>query len=164
MVTRWFFSTIELIELGKCLRPSQSQVLTNLMAGVICRALKFVCFTNYEKEIPADVAFLPDFVENTLGQVICQAGMKQLRIAETEKYAHVTYFFNGGIEEKSEGEEHCLVSSPQVSSYDMKPEMSALQITDKLIAAIEEDRFDFILINYANADMVGHTGNISGRR
>jgi 2,3-bisphosphoglycerate-independent phosphoglycerate mutase len=92
---------------------------------------------------------------------LSRAGLKQLRIAETEKYAHVTYFFNGGREIKSLGEDQILVSSPAVSSYDLKPEMSALEVTDKVIKAIEQGGYDFILINFANPDMVGHTGNLN---
>lgn len=122
--------------------------------------LLFVGFTEYEKSLPVEVAFPPEKIKNTLGEVISNAGLKQLRIAETEKYAHVTYFFNGGKETKSEGETHELVPSPPVDSYDLKPEMSANEVTDKLIKAIEEDLYDFILVNFANADMVGHTGNI----
>jgi len=122
--------------------------------------LRFVCFTEYEKDLPAEIAFPQETAKNTLGEVISAAGCTQLRIAETEKYAHVTYFFNGGIEKKFEGEVHELVPSPQVASYDMKPEMSANEITEKLIAHINKDEFDFFLINYANVDMVGHTGNI----
>lgn len=122
--------------------------------------LLFVCFTEYEKDIPVEVAFPPEEIKDTLGEIIANAGLKQLRIAETEKYAHVTYFFNGGRETKSEGETHDLVPSPPVPSYDMKPEMSAFEVTDKLLKAINEDAYDFILVNFANADMVGHTGNI----
>lgn len=122
--------------------------------------LYFACFTEYEEDLPVKVFFPPEKIENTLGSVISRAGFKQLRIAETEKYAHVTYFFNGGLEEKSEGEDHILVPSPQVESYDMKPEMSAFQVTEKIVNAIEENKYDFILVNYANADMVGHTANI----
>ena len=93
------------------------------------------------------------------GDILAQSGRKQLRIAETEKYAHVTFFFNGGREQKFAGEERMLVASPDVATYDMKPEMSAPEVTDKLIAAIRSGRFDFILVNYANTDMVGHTGD-----
>jgi len=121
----------------------------------------FATFTEYEKNLPVEIVFPPEVLKNTLGEVISSAGFKQLRIAETEKYAHVTYFFNGGRETKSEGEDHILVSSPAVSSYDLKPEMSALEVTDKVLKAIEQDSYDFILINFANADMVGHTGNLS---
>ena len=122
--------------------------------------LYFAGFTEYEKGLPMEVVFPPEEITNTLGQVISEAGLKQLRIAETEKYAHVTYFFNGGREEKSEGEDHTLVPSPQVNTYDMKPEMSAIEVTKKVSDAISNDTYDFILINFANADMVGHTGNI----
>jgi 2,3-bisphosphoglycerate-independent phosphoglycerate mutase len=106
------------------------------------------------------VIFPPEEIRNTLGEVIAQAGLKQLRIAETEKYAHVTYFFNGGREEKSNGEDHVLIPSPAVQTYDLKPEMSAMEITKKLLEVIKDDQYDFILVNFANADMVGHSGNI----
>ncbi|MFA5359632.1 MAG: 2,3-bisphosphoglycerate-independent phosphoglycerate mutase [Patescibacteria group bacterium] len=120
----------------------------------------FATFVEYEKNLPVEIVFPPDVLKNTLGEVLSRSGLKQLRIAETEKYAHVTYFFNGGCEVKSEGEDQLLVSSPAVSSYDLKPEMSAIEVTDKVIKAIEQDNYDFILINFANADMVGHTGNL----
>lgn len=123
--------------------------------------LYFACFTEYEKGLPVKIVFESDEIKNTLGDIVAGAGLTQLRIAETEKYAHVTYFFNGGRETKSVGEEHVLVPSPQVSNYDAKPEMSAGEITDKLIGEIESNRHDLIIVNYANADMVGHTGNIS---
>jgi len=122
--------------------------------------LFFVCFTRYEKDLPAEVAFPPETIKNTLGEVVAEARLQQLRIAETEKYAHVTYFFNGGREGKGEGEEHVLVPSPQVASYDLRPEMSAFEITEKLIKVIDEVKYDFILVNFANSDMVGHTGNL----
>jgi len=98
-------------------------------------------------------------LENVFGEVLAQSGCKQLRIAETEKYAHVTFFFNGGQEQKFDGEERILVASPNVATYDLKPEMSAPEVTDKLVAAIRSGTFDFILVNYANTDMVGHTGD-----
>jgi len=122
--------------------------------------LFFICFTEYEKDLPVEVASPPEIITNTLGEIISKAGLKQLRIAETEKYAHVTYFFNGGRENKSEGEDHILVPSPQVVSYDIKPEMSAPEVTKKVLDFISEDKYDFILINFANPDMVGHTGNL----
>ncbi|MFA4941881.1 MAG: 2,3-bisphosphoglycerate-independent phosphoglycerate mutase [Patescibacteria group bacterium] len=122
--------------------------------------LFFAGFIEYEKDLPMEVVFPAEDCANTLGEVISRAGLKQLRIAETEKYAHVTYFFNGGQEAKSEGETHELVPSPQVASYDLKPEMSAAGVTEKVLKAIENDTYDFILVNFANADMVGHTGNI----
>lgn len=122
--------------------------------------LAFVCFSEYEKNLPVEIVFPPESFNNTLGEIIAQAGLKQLRIAETEKYAHVTYFFNGGKEEKLSGEDQILVASPHVASYDLKPEMSAGEVTEKLIKAINEDKYDFILVNYANPDMVAHTGNL----
>ena len=122
--------------------------------------LKFLTFSEYEKGLPVDVLFPPEEFENSLGEVISDAGLKQLRIAETEKYAHVTYFFNGGIEEAFPNEDHILVPSPALESYDQKPEMSAPEITKKVLDAISSEKYDFILINFANADMVGHTANI----
>ena len=108
--------------------------------------------------IPA--LFPPEPLTNILGEVVANAGLKQLRIAETEKYAHVTFFFNGGREQEFAGEERILVPSPNVATYDLKPEMSAPEVTEKLLEAIEADKFDLIVVNYANTDMVGHTGDI----
>ncbi len=122
--------------------------------------LFFASFTKYETGLDIKVAFPPAKITKTLGEIISKAGLKQLRIAETEKYAHVTYFFNGGIETKSKGEDHVLVPSKMVSSYDQIPEMSAPEITNKVIGFVSDDIYDFILINFANADMVGHTGNM----
>lgn len=102
--------------------------------------------------------FPPKNITETLGELVAKAGKKQLRIAETEKYPHVTFFFNGGREEPYEGEERILIPSPKVATYDLKPEMSAPEVTDKLVAAIDSQKFDFIVVNYANGDMVGHTG------
>jgi 2,3-bisphosphoglycerate-independent phosphoglycerate mutase len=97
-------------------------------------------------------------LRNVMGELVAQAGLKQLRIAETEKYAHVTFFFNGGEETLFPGEERILVPSPKVATYDLQPEMSAYEVTDKLVAAIEADTFDLIVVNFANSDMVGHSG------
>lgn len=108
------------------------------------------------KFIPA--LFPQEPLNNILGQVISEAGLKQLRIAETEKYAHVTFFFNGGAEKEFEGEDRILVPSPKIATYDMQPEMSAPEVTDKLVEAIDSDKYDFIVVNYANTDMVGHSG------
>jgi 2,3-bisphosphoglycerate-independent phosphoglycerate mutase len=105
--------------------------------------------------------FPPSELGDTLGEIASKAGLKQLRIAETEKYAHVTFFFNGGEERLFPGEERILVPSPKVATYDLKPEMSAYEVTDKLVAAIESDRFDLVVVNFANTDMVGHTGDLS---
>jgi len=117
----------------------------------------------YSSDLAARIAaLLPDRgLSTTLGEVIAAAGLRQLRVAETEKYAHVTYFFNGGKEAPLTGEERILVPSPDVATYDLAPEMSAAAVTDKLVAAIETGRFDFILVNYANPDMLGHTGNLT---
>jgi 2,3-bisphosphoglycerate-independent phosphoglycerate mutase len=106
------------------------------------------------------VLFPSERLANVLGQVLATAGKKQLRIAETEKYAHVTFFFNGGEEATFDGEERILVPSPKVATYDLQPEMSAAEVTDRLVEAIESDAFDFILVNFANTDMVGHTGDL----
>ena len=99
-------------------------------------------------------------ITNTFGEFLAKNGKKQARIAETEKYAHVTFFFNGGVEEPNEGEDRILVKSPKVATYDLKPEMSAYEVCDKLVAAIKSDMYDVIVINFANPDMVGHTGVI----
>jgi 2,3-bisphosphoglycerate-independent phosphoglycerate mutase len=120
----------------------------------------FCTLTSYGDEFDLPVAFAPQRVENGFGQYIARLGLKQLRIAETEKYAHVTYFFNGGVETPYPGEERILVPSPKVATYDLKPEMSAFEVTEQLEAAIRARRFDAIVCNYANADMVGHTGNL----
>jgi 2,3-bisphosphoglycerate-independent phosphoglycerate mutase len=102
--------------------------------------------------------FAPESLRNTLGEVVAKAGLKQLRIAETEKYAHVTFFLNGGEEMVFDGEERILIPSPKVATYDLQPEMSAHELTDQLVAAISGDTYDLIIVNYANPDMVGHTG------
>ncbi len=121
--------------------------------------LNFVCMTQYDATMPnVDVAFKPQVLTNTLGEYISSKGMAQLRIAETEKYAHVTFFFNGGVEKQYDGEDRILVKSPSVATYDLQPEMSAYEVTDKLIPAIESGKYDMIILNYANCDMVGHTG------
>ena len=118
----------------------------------------FVTLTRYAESLPAPCAYAPTQLENTLGEVISQAGMRQLRVAETEKYAHVTFFFNGGEEQVFPGETRELVPSPSVATYDLAPEMSAEAVTDILVDAIEQRRYDLVVCNYANGDMVGHTG------
>ena len=121
--------------------------------------LYYVCMTQYDATMPnVDVAFKPASLENTFGEYIAKKGLSQLRIAETEKYAHVTFFFNGGRETPYDAEERILVPSPKVATYDLKPEMSAYEVKDKLVEAIKTQKFDFIVVNYANGDMVGHTG------
>ena len=120
---------------------------------------KFVCFTDYDETIVnKDVAFRKVAVTNTFGEWLAANNMTQARIAETEKYAHVTFFFNGGVEEPNAGEDRILVKSPKVATYDLQPEMSAPKVCDKLVEAIKGDKYDVIIVNFANPDMVGHTG------
>lgn len=121
----------------------------------------FCTLTEYNKDFNVPVAYPPEHIRNGFGDYISNLGLTQLRIAETEKYAHVTFFFDGGEERIRPGEERILVPSPDVPTYDLKPEMSAFEVTDKLVAAIESRKFDAIVCNYANADMVGHTGVMS---
>jgi len=119
----------------------------------------FVCFTEYDADFGLEVAFPSRPARQILGEVIAQAGLSQLRIAETEKYAHVTFFFNSGVETPFRGEDRVLIPSPRdVATYDHKPEMNAQQVTEKLLACVAEEDYDFILLNFANPDMVGHTG------
>ena len=121
--------------------------------------LQYYCMTPYDDSFTGvHILFPKDNLTNTLGEYIASKGLKQLHIAETEKYAHVTSFINGGREEPFPGEDRILVASPQVATYDLKPEMSAFEVKDKLVAAINENKYDFIVVNFANADMVGHTG------
>ena len=123
--------------------------------------LYYVCFTQYDETIPnVHIAFKPESLKNTFGEYVSYKGLTQLRIAETEKYAHVTFFFNGGEEKQYQGEDRILVPSPKVETYDMQPEMSANEVTDKVVEAIQSDKYDCIILNYANPDMVGHTGNL----
>lgn len=121
--------------------------------------LQYYCMTPYDASFTGvHILFPKENVENTLGEYLSSLDKKQLHIAETEKYAHVTFFFNGGRETPYEGEERILVASPKVATYDLKPEMSAYEVKDKLVEAIKEEKYDFIVVNYANGDMVGHTG------
>ncbi|MGN7726886.1 2,3-bisphosphoglycerate-independent phosphoglycerate mutase [Luteimonas sp. 22616] len=121
---------------------------------------RFVCLTEYDAKLPAAVAFAPDDLRDTLGELAAANGLKQLRIAETEKYAHVTFFFSGGREDVFDGEERILVPSPKVATYDLQPEMSCPELTAKLVEAIGSGRFDLIVCNIANPDMVGHSGDL----
>lgn len=120
--------------------------------------LYFVCLTHFSESVDGYVAFKPTNLDNTLGEVLSQQGLKQLRIAETEKYPHVTFFFSGGREEKFPGEERILINSPKVATYDLQPEMSAREVTEALLKEIAADKFDAIILNFANPDMVGHSG------
>lgn len=119
----------------------------------------YVCMTQYDATMPnVSVAFKPQSLKNTMGEYLSSLGLKQLRIAETEKYAHVTFFFNGGVEAQYDGEDRILVNSPKVSTYDLKPEMSAYEVSEKVNAAVRSGKYDVIILNFANCDMVGHTG------
>lgn len=129
--------------------------------GPKLKNLFFVTMMTYQDGLPVKIAFPPQYIKEPMGKIISEAGLKQLRIAETEKYAHVTYFFNGGGETVFKGEERAMIPSPDVTSYDQKPDMSAVGITDRLIKEINADKYDFIMLNFANADMVGHTGNLA---
>jgi 2,3-bisphosphoglycerate-independent phosphoglycerate mutase len=119
----------------------------------------YVCMTQYDAQMPnVQVAFHPQTLDNTLGEYISNKGLTQLRIAETEKYAHVTFFFNGGVEDPYLNEDRILVNSPKVATYDLQPEMSAVEVCENVVYAIESGKYDVIILNYANCDMVGHTG------
>ncbi len=121
--------------------------------------LYYVCMTQYDATMPnVHIAFKPQTLENTMGEYLSKLGKTQLRIAETEKYAHVTFFFNGGVEKQYEGEDRILVASPKVATYDLQPEMSAYEVTDKVVEAVESGKYDVVILNFANCDMVGHTG------
>lgn len=121
--------------------------------------LSYVCMTQYDATMPnVDVAYKPESLTNTFGEYLSKNDLTQLRIAETEKYAHVTFFFNGGVEKQYPGEERILVKSPSVATYDLQPEMSAYEVTDKMVEAVRSGKYDALILNYANCDMVGHTG------
>ncbi|WP_277630874.1 2,3-bisphosphoglycerate-independent phosphoglycerate mutase [Atopococcus tabaci] len=122
--------------------------------------IKFVTMTQYTADMEADVMFPPVFLKNVIGQVLADNGLRQLRIAETEKYPHVTFFMNGGTNEEFEGESRTLIPSPQVETYDLKPEMSAYEVGDSLVKDLEADKFDAVILNFANPDMVGHSGKL----
>ncbi len=119
----------------------------------------FITMTEYEENLPVNVAFPPLKITNSVGEYVAKQGLKQLRIAETEKYAHVTFFFNGGEEKQYAGEDRILVPSPKIATYDLQPEMSAYEVTEKLVNAIRSQKYDLIICNFANPDMVGHTGD-----
>ncbi len=151
-------------------RPDRARQLTkafvlpgfNKFERNYIKDLYFVTLTEYEKDLPVVVAYNPVIVRNSLAETLSKAGLKQLHIAETEKYAHVTFFLNGTIEDAFPGEERILIPSPKVSSYDEAPEMSASEVSKETVKAIDSGKFDFIVTNFANADMVGHTGDLAG--
>ncbi len=132
---------------------------TEFTRNKFLKSLNFISMTQYSANLKTQIIFPPIQLNNTLGEVIAKHGLSQLRIAETEKYAHVTFFLNGGREVKFNNEDRILIPSPKIATYDLQPEMSAITLTDKLIAEIAKDKYDVIICNYANADMVGHTGN-----
>ena len=152
-------------------RPDRAREITRTLVdpqfdGFVRREgffpLTYVCMTQYDATMPnVEVAFHPQTLVNTFGEVISKAGLTQLRIAETEKYAHVTFFFNGGVETTYPGEDRALIPSPKVATYDLKPEMSAYEVTDELLARLDSGKYDVVILNYANCDMVGHTGVFS---
>ena len=140
--------------------PSPSSLSEGFTRTKISKLL-FVTMTEYREGLPVEVAFPPKKIEYPLARIISDAGLKQFHIAETQKYAHVTYFFNGGIEEPFKGQNNFLVPSPRVASYAKKPEMSAPQISKELCKEVNSNKYDFIVINFANLDMVGHTGDLA---
>ena len=131
---------------------------TGFTRKVVPNLSKFVMLTRYQASIDAPVAYMPEELKNSIGEYLSGLGKTQLRIAETEKYAHVTFFFSGGREDEYLGEKRILIPSPNVATYDLKPEMSAYEVTDELVNAINSGEFDLLVVNYANGDMVGHTG------
>ncbi len=137
-------------------RPDRARQLTKLFMDFPAH---FVTLTKYDDTFNVPFAFDIEKIKNTFGEIISKHGLKQLRIAETEKYAHVTYFFNGGEEKPFKGEERCLIQSPKIATYDLKPEMAAYEVTKEVIKRIDSNKYDVIILNYANPDMVGHTGN-----
>ena len=149
-------------------RPDRARQITRAIVdpdfdGFETKKLKtyFVCFTSYDETMPnVHIAFKKEPIVNTFGEVISKNGLTQLRIAETEKYAHVTFFFNGGEEKQYPGEDRILVPSPKVATYDLQPEMSAREVTENVVKAINSEKYNAIILNYANPDMVGHTGSL----
>ena len=150
-------------------RPDRAREITRAFTDPTCEGferplrpdVRFVCLTEYDSTIPAAVAFPKHLPQHVLADVLAENGLKQLHIAETEKYAHVTFFFNGGAETAKPGETRVLVPSPKVATYDLKPEMSAPEVTRKLVEAIDAGEADVYIVNYANCDMVGHTGDFA---
>lgn len=149
-------------------RPDRAREITRAFVApdfdgfpreTVINNLFYVCMTQYDAEMPnVHIAYPPQSLKATLGEYLADLGLTQLRIAETEKYAHVTFFFNGGVEAPNRNEDRILIPSPKVATYDLQPEMSAYQVTDKVLEQIDSDKYDVIILNFANADMVGHTG------
>ncbi|NFI54480.1 2,3-bisphosphoglycerate-independent phosphoglycerate mutase [Clostridium botulinum] len=149
-------------------RPDRAREITRAINDKVFDGFKretlnltFVTMTQYDKTLEGvEVAYKPQTLANTLGEYVSSKGLNQLRIAETEKYAHVTFFFNGGVEKENPGEERVVIPSPKVATYDLKPEMSAYEVTDELLNRLDSDKYDMVILNFANPDMVGHTGVI----
>ncbi len=150
-------------------RSDRARQITNMFVGDLDefenikkpKILKYCSFTCYDENLKnAEVIFKPRLLKNTLGEYISKCGLKQLRVAETEKYAHVTFFFNGGVEKPNKNEDRIIVKSPDVRTYDLKPEMSSAAVTDEVLKGLNNGKYDLIVVNFANPDMVGHTGNI----
>ncbi|TSC82927.1 MAG: 2,3-bisphosphoglycerate-independent phosphoglycerate mutase [Parcubacteria group bacterium Gr01-1014_19] len=139
-------------------RPDRARQITEKMSKI--EGLFLVTLTQFEEKLPVKVAFPPQYITHPLARIVSDAGKSQFHIAESEKYAHATYFFNGGVEEPFPGEDRSTIPSPAVSEYDQKPEMSAYQITERILTTLEKQKYDFIVVNFANGDMVGHTGNL----
>ena len=147
-------------------RPDRAREITRAINDKVFDGFKretlnlvFVTMTQYDKTLEGvEVAYSPQTITNTLGEYVASKGLNQLRIAETEEYAHVTFFFNGGVEKENEGEDRALIASPKVATYDLKPEMSAPEVTEELIARLDSGKYDMVILNFANPDMVGHTG------
>ncbi len=138
-------------------RPDRARQITSSIKNT-CR--NYVCFTQYDKSLKdVEIAFSPREIKNSLGEYLSSLNMHQLRVAETEKYAHVTFFFNAGVEKPYPNEDRIIVDSPKVKTYDLKPEMSAFEVTKKVLDGIKSNKYEFIVVNFANPDMVGHTGN-----
>ena len=147
-------------------RPDRAREITRAINDKVFDGFKretldlvFVTMTQYDKTLEGvEVDYRPQVITNTLGEYVASKGLNQLRIAETEKYAHVTFFFNGGVEKENEGEDRALIASPKVATYDLKPDMSAPEVTEELIARLDSGKYDMVILNFANPDMVGHTG------
>jgi 2,3-bisphosphoglycerate-independent phosphoglycerate mutase len=154
----WNFRPDRAKQITSCFMADEKFDAEKFKRSKVLKNLYFATMSDYEQHLPVHVAFPPIPVLQTLPEIIAQNKLRQLHIAETEKYAHVTYFFNGEREVKQPGEERILIPSPKVATYDLKPEMSAVEITDAVIPEIEAKKYDAIIMNYANADMVGHTG------
>jgi 2,3-bisphosphoglycerate-independent phosphoglycerate mutase len=140
--------------------PGASDLDATIPRDSVPKNLTYVCMTQYDKNFALPVVIPPESLSNILANVMASSSMRNLRVAETEKYAHVTYFFNGGVEQPFPGEDRLLVPSPKVATYDLKPEMSAQGIADAVVKAVNDGTFDVIIVNFANADMVGHSGKI----